>query len=155
MAALSPIHHSSGFWTIHRVRTHWHSRSTFGTRAAKLPGNIAQVETRRKEIQYSSRTRAGTDYFKYAQRMRNAVASLLDKLPEDLKESEEAKLLRANAERKDYNIIQLIYHARNYEGHAKDYEFSRASMEAHWSAGLQRYPAYTAPSQHGWTSNKR
>ena len=101
----------------------------------ELPGNIAQVETRRKEIQYSSRTRAGTDYFKYAQRMRNAVASLLDKLPEDLKESEDAKLLRANAERKDYNIIHLIYHARNYEGHAKDYEFSRASMEAHWSAG--------------------
>ncbi len=101
----------------------------------ELPGNIAQVETRRKEIQYSSRTRAGTDFFKYAQRMRNAVASLLDKLPADLKESEEAKLLRPNAERKDYNIIHLIYHARNYEGHAKDYEFSRTSMEAHWSAG--------------------
>ena len=50
----------------------------------ELPGNVGQVETRRKEIQYSSRTRAGTDYFKYAQRMRNAVASLLEKLPEDL-----------------------------------------------------------------------
>ena len=101
----------------------------------ELPGNIGQVETRRKEIQYSSRTRAGTDYFKYAQRMRNAVASLLEKLPEDLQQSEDAKLLRANAERKNYNIIHLIYHARNYEGHAKDYEFSRASMEAHWRAG--------------------
>ena len=101
----------------------------------ELPGNVAQVETRRKEIQYSSRTRAGTDSFKYAQRMRNAVASLLDKLPDELKDSEEAKLLRANAIRKNYNIIHLIYHARNYEGHAKDYEFSRASMEAHWRAG--------------------
>ena len=101
----------------------------------ELPGNVAQVETRRKEIQYSSRTRAGTDFFKYAQRMRNAVASLLEKLPDDLKESEEAKLLRANAERKIYNIIHLIYHARNYENHAKDYEFSRASMELHWRAG--------------------
>jgi NTE family protein len=101
----------------------------------ELPGNVAQVETRRKEIQYSSRTRAGTDFFKYAQRMRNAVASLLEKLPDDLKESEEAKLLQANAERKIYNIIHLIYHARNHEGHAKDYEFSRVSMEAHWRAG--------------------
>jgi NTE family protein len=101
----------------------------------ELPGNIAQVETRRKDIQYSSRTRAGTDFFKYAQRMRNVVASLLEKLPDDLKESEEARLLRANAERKIYNIIHLIYHARNYEGLAKDYEFSRASMEAHWRAG--------------------
>jgi NTE family protein len=101
----------------------------------ELPGNVAQVETRRKEIQYSSRTRAGTDSFKYAQRMRNAVASLLEKLPDDLKKSEEAEILRSNAERKIYNIIHLIYHARNYEGHAKDYEFSRASMEAHWRAG--------------------
>lgn len=24
---------------------------------------------------------------------------------------------------------------RNYEGHSKDYEFSRASMEEHWRAG--------------------
>jgi len=101
----------------------------------ELPGNVAQVETRRKEIQYSSRTRAGTDSFKYAQRMRNAVASLLEKLPNDLKDSEEAEILRANAQHKLYNIIHLIYHARNCEGHAKDYEFSRASMEAHWRAG--------------------
>ena len=101
----------------------------------ELPGNVAQVETRRKEIQYSSRTRAGTDSFKYAQRMRNAVASLLERLPDDLKKSEEAEILRTSAERKIYNIIHLIYHARNYEGHAKDYEFSRASMEAHWRSG--------------------
>jgi NTE family protein len=101
----------------------------------ELPGNVAQVETRRKEIQYSSRTRAGTDSFKYAQRMRNAVASLLEKLPDDLKDCEEANILDAVADRKVYDIIHLIYHARNYGGHAKDYEFSRASMEAHWRAG--------------------
>jgi NTE family protein len=29
----------------------------------------------------------------------------------------------------------LIYPARNYEGHAKDYGFSRLSMEDHWRAG--------------------
>jgi NTE family protein len=96
---------------------------------------VAQVETRRKEIQYSSRTRAGTDAFKYAQRMRNVVASLLEKLPDELKGSEEVRILGAVADRKAYDIIHLIYHARNYEGHAKDYEFSRASMEDHWRAG--------------------
>jgi NTE family protein len=31
--------------------------------------------------------------------------------------------------------VQLIYRARNYEGHSKDYEFSRASMQEHWLAG--------------------
>jgi NTE family protein len=31
--------------------------------------------------------------------------------------------------------VHLIYRAKNYEGHAKDYEFSRLSMEDHWRAG--------------------
>ena len=31
--------------------------------------------------------------------------------------------------------MQLIYRAKNYEGHSKDYEFSRASMREHWRAG--------------------
>jgi len=106
----------------------WSARGNF-------PGNLAEVETRRKEIQYSSRTRANTDHFKYAQRLRNAVASLLESLPDDLKNGSNAKLLSSIADRKIYNIVHLIYRARNYEGHSKDYEFSRLSMETHWRAG--------------------
>jgi len=100
-----------------------------------FPGNLAEVETRRKEIQYSSRTRANTDQFKYAQRVRNTVASLLEKLPEDLKASPEAQLLCGIADRKAYTIAHLIYRAGACESHSKDYEFSRSSMEAHWRAG--------------------
>jgi NTE family protein len=100
-----------------------------------VPGNLAEVETRRKEIQYSSRTRANTDHFKYTQRIRNAAASLLENLPDDLRNDSDAKLLGAIADRKVYNIVHLIYRARNYEGHSKDYEFSRLSMETHWRAG--------------------
>jgi NTE family protein len=101
----------------------------------QLPGNIGQVETRRKEIQYSSRTRAGTDSFKYAQRMRNTIATLLDSLTEEQKGSPEATTLRGLVDRKVYNIVHLINRARNGESQSKDYEFSRASMEAHWRAG--------------------
>jgi NTE family protein len=46
-----------------------------------------------------------------------------------------AKLLSTAADRKVYNIVHLIYRAKNYEGHSKDYEFSRLSMEEHWRAG--------------------
>jgi NTE family protein len=106
----------------------WSARGTF-------PGNLAEVETRRKEIQYSSRTRANTDQFKYAQRVRNTVASLLAQLPEELKASPEAQLLSEIADRKAYTIAHLIYRASGCEGHAKDYEFSRSSMETHWRAG--------------------
>jgi len=100
-----------------------------------FPGNLAEVETRRKEIQYSSRTRANTDHFKHFQRLRNTVAALLDDLPDELKNHFAVEVLRPVAERKAYNIVHLIYRARNYEGHSKDYEFSRPSMQTHWRAG--------------------
>jgi len=101
----------------------------------ELPRTIAEVATRQKEIQYSSRTRAGTDNFKYAQRLRRAMADLFEKLPEELQNGPEAQLLQAVADPKVYNIVHLIYRAKNYEGHSKDYEFSRISMQEHWTAG--------------------
>jgi NTE family protein len=67
--------------------------------------------------------------------LRNALANLLAKLPEDLKESEDTRLLRSVANRKVYNIVHLIYRSKHYEGHSKDYEFSRLTMEKHWRAG--------------------
>jgi NTE family protein len=106
----------------------WNARGGF-------PRNLAEVQTRQKEIQYSSRTRANADQFKRAQRIRNTVAALLESLPDDLKDEPNAKLLRSIAERKVYNMVHLIYRAKAYEGNSKDYEFSRLSMETHWGAG--------------------
>jgi NTE family protein len=103
--------------------------------SGELPRTIAEVSTRQKEIHYSSRTRAGTDSFKHAQRLRRAVADLLEQLPEHLQKGPEAQLLRKAADHKVYNIVHLIYRAKTYEGHSKDYEFSRASMREHWRAG--------------------
>ena len=100
-----------------------------------FPGNLAEVETRRKDIQYSSRTRANTAHFKHVQRLRNTVATLLDDLPDDMKNHSAVGVLRPAAEQKLYNIVHLIYRARNYEGHSKDYEFSQSSMRNHWRAG--------------------
>lgn len=101
----------------------------------ELPGNLCEVATRQKEIQYSSRTRANTDQFKRLQRLRCALAYLLEKLPDDLRGSDEAQLLSRVADHKVYNIVHLIYRSKHYEGHSKDYEFSRLSMEEHWRAG--------------------
>jgi Patatin phospholipase len=41
--------------------------------------------------------------------------------------------LRANCVSLD--IVQLIYRAKRYENHAKDYEFSRLTMREHWASG--------------------
>jgi NTE family protein len=106
----------------------WSARGAF-------PGNLAEVVTRQKEIQYSSRTRAKTDEFKRYQRARKTLASFLSKLPADLLASEEARMLSSIADSKVYSVVQLIYRSKHYEGHSKDYEFSRLSMEEHWRAG--------------------
>jgi NTE family protein len=108
----------------------WSSRGEF-------PRNLAEVATRQKEIQYSSRTRAETDHFKRLQRMRCALSSLLSKLPDELRGSEEATLLGALADHKVFNVIHLIYRSKAYEGDSKDYEFSRLTMQEHWRAGYQ------------------
>jgi NTE family protein len=101
----------------------------------ELPRNLADVVTRQKEIQYSSRTRANTDQFKRFQRARKALSGLLAKLPPELLASDEAAMLGAIADEKVYTLVHLIYRAKHYEGHWKDYEFSRLSMEEHWRAG--------------------
>ena len=105
----------------------WSSQGT-------LPRNLAEVATRHKEIQFSSRTRASTSQFKNVHRVQRALDALLRRLPAD-PENDDLKILKSVASDKVYNIIQLIYRARNYEGHSKDYEFSRLSMQDHWRAG--------------------
>jgi NTE family protein len=101
----------------------------------ELPRTIAEVATRQKEIQCSSRTRASTNGFERIQRLRRALGDLFEKLPETPRNSPEAQLLQPLGHHKVYNIVHLIYRARNYEGHSKDYDFSRASMQEHWRAG--------------------
>ncbi|WP_339071863.1 DUF3734 domain-containing protein [Methylovirgula sp. 4M-Z18] len=103
--------------------------------SGELPRNMAQVPTRLKEIQYSSRTRAESDRFREIQVLRNALSRLIEKLPEELAASSEVEILRAASQPKTWNLIQLIYRSKEYEGDSKDYEFSRRSMEDHWRAG--------------------
>jgi NTE family protein len=101
----------------------------------ELPRDLMEAESRQKEIRYSSRTRAATDQFKKQQLLRRAAAKLLSLISSELQQIPEAELLAGEADEKVYNLIQLIYHARNYEGTSKDYEFSRHTMNEHWQSG--------------------
>jgi NTE family protein len=101
----------------------------------ELPRDLAETEVRQKEIQFSSRTRAATAQYKKAQKLRLAVAHLIKQLPDEMRELKDVKMLEAEADDKICNIIHLIYHAKKYEGIAKDFEFSRRTMEEHWQTG--------------------
>jgi NTE family protein len=100
-----------------------------------LPHGLIEVDVRQKEIVYSSRTRAATDQYKNAQRLRIALANLMKQIPDKFRSSEDAKLPGQEADDKVCNIAHLIYRARRYEGIAKDFEFSRRTMEEHWKSG--------------------
>jgi NTE family protein len=106
----------------------WNARGEF-------PRNLIEAETRQKEIRYSSRTRLATNQFKKKQILRRAAGRLLAKIPQELLQTPEAEMLALEADEKVYNLIQLIYRAKTYEGNSKDYEFSRRTMEEHWSSG--------------------
>ncbi|HXQ15656.1 MAG TPA: patatin-like phospholipase family protein [Caulobacteraceae bacterium] len=106
----------------------WNARGSF-------PRTMSEVETRLKEIQYSSRTRANSNQFKQVQQIRKALGDLLSKLPEELRSTPEYELLSPQADRKVYNLIQLIYRSKDYEGGFKDHEFSQHGMQDHWRAG--------------------
>ncbi len=101
------------------------------------PSDLASVAVRMKEIQFSSRTRLATDDFRRQQTLRSAFNDLLAKMPPDLAATPQARLLAAASDPAVYNIVQLIYRSPTYEGHSKDYEFSRRTMEEHWRAGLR------------------
>ena len=107
----------------------------WGARGA-LPRTLGDVLERQKDIQYSSRTRRGTDSSAEKQRLRLALGELVAMLP-------------ANACRphwrtpsthwictKVLNIVHLIYQAKSYEEQYKDYAFGPQTMCEHWAAGL-------------------
>ena len=102
-----------------------------------VPQDLPHVYSRQKEILYSSRTREQTDRFKEYQRLCRNLADLLDALPPDLRKGPTAAYLAKHANRSVYNIVQLIYRARSYEGNASDYEFSRLAMQEHWKSGYE------------------
>lgn len=100
------------------------------------PTNLEQVEERRKDIQYSSRSRMGVDSFREMHNLRRAISKLLAKLPDDLHNGSEVDVLRRVACQTRIDVVEVVYRPSTPQGASKDYEFSRATMEARWSQGF-------------------
>ena len=101
----------------------------------ELPHDLTEIEVREKEIRFSSRTRAATDQLIKTQRLRKALGHLLKHVPDTLRKDPDVRMMVEEADEKVWNIVQLIYRSKKYEGCAKDYEFSRRTMEEHWQSG--------------------
>jgi NTE family protein len=102
-----------------------------------MPKNVFDVMERTKDIQYSSRTRVGTDMSLEIQKLRRTVRMLLQKLPESMADDPDVASARDLSCSKVNNVIHLIYQNKAFEAYHKDYEFSRLTMREHWESGLE------------------
>ena len=116
-----------------------------------MPRDQFEVESRVKEIRYSSRTRMNTDDFARKQMVRRAAKRLLEKLPPELLDDEDAKILRSIGQEYDVTIVHLIHRRAAYATHAMDVEFSRRSINEHWQAG---YDAVASTLKHSRWRNR-
>jgi NTE family protein len=102
-----------------------------------VPRDMPDVLGRAKDIQYSSRTRTVTDYYKRMHAQDLLLKRLLERLPDDTLEPDEMAEKARLANIASFTILHLIYQQAAYEGQAKDYEFSAASMREHWNSGYE------------------
>jgi NTE family protein len=102
-----------------------------------MPHNLIEVAEREMDIRYSSRTRYNTDQAVTRRRARKLVRDLLAQLPPELAKGREARELGKLAIENAVTLVHLIYRRRPFEGSAKDFEFSRATMLEHWASGAE------------------
>jgi NTE family protein len=114
--------------------------------AGALPANLEEVAEREKDIRYSSRTRTGTETFRTMHDVRHDINMLWDALPPELRARPEAQRLYRFGCVTTMDIVQLIYFPDDGQGHSKDYEFSRTTMQARWADGLADARATLAAS---------
>ena len=100
-----------------------------------LPATLADVTEREKDIRFSSRTRMNTTVELDRQVIAQAAQRLLAKLPPELRDDPDARALARLRADRAVDVVHLIYRSKHYESQAKDYEFSRLSMQEHWEAG--------------------
>jgi NTE family protein len=103
----------------------------------KLPGDFLDVNERVKDIQYSSRTRAVTAFMAQNQKHAQLIKALLEHIPDSVRRDHAViQEAQKTADGSAVNVVHLIYKNKSFEGHYKDYEFSKDTMKEHWASGL-------------------
>ena len=111
-----------------------------------VPTNLDEVNEREKDIRYSSRTRVVTEALRERHNVRHTINELHKLLPPEIADTPEAKRLYQHGCVTEMDIALLIYRPNEPQGAAKDFEFSRPTMQARWQAGLADARATLAAS---------
>src|SRR3546814_12080072 len=64
-----------------------------------------------------------------------SIDRMLAKLPEEFADLAEVRAVRRMVESKALNVVQLIHEPPAWQTGARDFEFSRSTMEVNWELG--------------------
>ena len=103
--------------------------------AGEPPQNLAQVQERAKDIQYSSKTRFNTGRLKEFEDLRASLRRVLEKLPQALLSDPDVLRLSAIRTRGPVTLVHFINRHNTRSLDFKDYEFSRATVKDLWEGG--------------------
>jgi NTE family protein len=106
----------------------WHTRS-------HEPASIAQVFMRQKDILFGSRSRSHIARHAQLHRMRHVVRELYKMLPEESRNTPEAKALAAYGCATVMHLLEINARPIDGESNLRDLDFSKAAIHARWQAG--------------------
>jgi NTE family protein len=106
----------------------WHTRSP-------EPHSIAQVVMRQKDIFFGSRSRSHIARHAQLHRMRHVVRELYKMLPEEHRNTPEAKALAAYGCTTVMHLLEINARPIDGESNMRDFDFSKAAIQARWQAG--------------------
>jgi NTE family protein len=106
----------------------WHTR---GPR----PESLSDAFMREKDIMFGSRSRSHIMRQAELHRMRRIIRELVDMLPEEDKESPRVKELAGWSCTTTMHLVEINAQPIEGENNSRDFDFSRAAVQARWQAG--------------------
>lgn len=101
------------------------------------PSTIWEVLNRQKDIQYSSRVASHIARQRQLHRMRHIINDLAKLLPEDVRNSPQARALTAYGCPTVMHVVRLLAPQLVNENHTKDIDFAHDSIRMRWEAGYE------------------
>lgn len=101
------------------------------------PETVHEVETRRKDVMYASRSRRHIEAYRRMHEMRHAISMLYNKLPPKLRLSPEVRAAASMGCETTMHIVHLPYAGQDWQMPSKDLNFSRGSIGWRWEQGYR------------------
>jgi NTE family protein len=101
------------------------------------PSTIWEVLNRQKDIQYSSRVASHIARQRQLHHMRHVINDLAKLLPEDVRNSPQARTLTAYGCPTVMHVVRLLAPQLANENHTKDIDFAPDSIRARWACGYE------------------